>query len=31
LLWQLYPDLSLLMGAGVIMASGLYLWAQERR
>jgi drug/metabolite transporter (DMT)-like permease len=30
-LWQLYPDLSLLMGAGVIMASGLYLWAQERR
>ena len=31
LLWQLYPDLSLLIGAGVIMASGLYLWAQERR
>lgn len=31
LLWQLYPDLSLLFGAGVIMASGLYLWAQERR
>lgn len=31
ILWQLYPDFSLLLGAGVIMASGLYLWAQERR
>jgi drug/metabolite transporter (DMT)-like permease len=31
LLWQLFPGLSMLIGAGVIMACGLYLWVQERR
>ncbi len=30
-LWQLYPDFSLVLGALVIMACGLYLWLQERR
>ncbi len=30
-LWQHYPSLSMLLGAGVIMASGLYLiWQQNR-
>lgn len=29
-LWQLYPDFSLLIGSGVIIASGLYLWLQQR-
>ncbi|MBU1439447.1 MAG: DMT family transporter [Gammaproteobacteria bacterium] len=30
-LWQVWPDSSLLLGASVIMASGLYLIWQERR
>jgi hypothetical protein len=30
-LWQVWPDSSLLLGASVIMASGLYLILQERR
>ena len=31
ILWQIWPDRSLLLGAAVIMASGLYLLWQERR
>jgi len=30
-LWQVWPDSSMLLGAAVIMASGLYLIWQERR
>jgi drug/metabolite transporter (DMT)-like permease len=31
LLWQVWPDATLLIGSAVIMASGLYLIWQERR
>ncbi len=31
LLWQVWPDASLLIGLGIIIASGIYLILQERR
>lgn len=31
LLWQVWPDASLLIGSGIIIASGIYLILQERR